>query len=226
MKRLCIMVLSLILALSLVPVQSFASEIIPSDKTGSITLTLKYDGKPIKDGSFSCIQVADVVSEDADYYFRQLLGDKSILRDGLPKADDMYQSLMEDRVFYILHKETRTNTTGTVKFEALEPGLYLILQEKPSEGFTAVSPFLVSVPYMDTDGTYKYDVDASVKAELYKEPETVPTTPTTQPTQPVEKLPQTGQTTWPIPLLASGGMMLFSLGWWLTFGRRKESGDA
>ena len=223
MKRFFIMVLSLILTLLMVPVQSFASEIIPPDKTGSITLTLKYDGKPIKDGSFSCVQVADVVNEEADYYFRQLLGDKSILREGLPKADEVYQALMKDRVFYILHKVTRTNTTGAVKFEDLEPGLYLILQETPSDGFTAVSPFLVSVPYLDADGTYKYDVDASVKAELYKEPETIPTTPTTKPTQPVEKLPQTGQTTWPIPLLASGGMMLFALGWWLTFGRRKDA---
>ena len=219
MKRAFAMVLSLILALSMMAFQGSASEVIPLNKTGSITLSLKYDGKPIKDGSFSCIQVADVVSEDADYYFRQLLGDKTMLRDGIPEANDMYRLVMDNPTFLIANKVSHTNTTGTVKFENLKPGLYLILQEKPSEGFTAVSPFLVSLPYMDDDG-YQYDVNASVKAELEHEPKTVPTVPTTKPS---EKLPQTGQTTWPIPLLASGGMALVALGWWMTFGRRKES---
>lgn len=37
-----------------------------------------------------------------------------------------------------------------------------------------------------------------------------------------QKLPQTGQLTWPIPVLTVSGMVLFSLGWWLCFGSRKE----
>lgn len=37
------------------------------------------------------------------------------------------------------------------------------------------------------------------------------------------KLPQTGQLTWPIPWLASSGMVLFAFGWWLFFGHRKDS---
>lgn len=34
------------------------------------------------------------------------------------------------------------------------------------------------------------------------------------------KLPQTGQLTWPIPIMTISGMVLFAVGWWLCFGRK------
>lgn len=34
------------------------------------------------------------------------------------------------------------------------------------------------------------------------------------------KLPQTGQLDWPIPWMAVSGMVLFTFGWWLCFGRK------
>jgi len=42
--------------------------------------------------------------------------------------------------------------------------------------------------------------------------------------KPSQKLPQTGQLTWPIPVLTVAGMVLFALGWWLCFDNRKGSG--
>jgi len=41
--------------------------------------------------------------------------------------------------------------------------------------------------------------------------------------KPPQKLPQTGQLTWPIPVLTVAGMVLFALGWWLCFDNRKGS---
>lgn len=38
-----------------------------------------------------------------------------------------------------------------------------------------------------------------------------------------EKLPLTGQLNWPIPFLAAGGLLLFALGWFLSFGRKRDS---
>ena len=223
MKRKLIMALVLILVLTMMPFQSFASEMIPPDKTGSITLTLQYNGEPIKDGYFSCIQVADVVREDANYYFRQLLEPDTVFRNGLPSVDDMYLLVYDNPTFFIAHKVSHTNTTGTVKFGGLKPGLYLIIQETASKGYTAAKPFLVSVPYK-MDGKYIYDVDATVKSELEPTTQTEPTVPPT--TIPDEKIPQTGQLTWPVPILAVGGMLLFMLGWWLIFGFRKENDNA
>lgn len=40
---------------------------------------------------------------------------------------------------------------------------------------------------------------------------------------PPSKLPQTGQLTWPIPVMVVAGLTLFALGWWLCFGNRKDS---
>ena len=39
---------------------------------------------------------------------------------------------------------------------------------------------------------------------------------------PPPKLPQTGQLTWPIPVMVVMGLTLFALGWWLCFGNRKD----
>ena len=40
---------------------------------------------------------------------------------------------------------------------------------------------------------------------------------------PPPRLPQTGQLTWPIPVMVVAGLTLFALGWWLCFGSRKDS---
>ena len=90
------------------------------------------------------------------------------------------------------------------------------MQNRAAEGYSKLSPFLVSVPYLE-EGRYVYDVTAAVKSELEREPETTP--PTTKPPQ---KLPQTGQLNWPVPVLATAGMMTLVFGWWLRGGRKKE----
>lgn len=115
----------------------------------------------------------------------------------------------------------RFEKQGTYYFTDLPTGLYLVVQEKAAEKYGTMSPFLISVPYMH-DGEYQYTVTANVKTELKKETE--PTKPSSTEEKPSGgKLPQTGQLTWPIPWLASGGMLLFALGWWLCFGNRKDS---
>ncbi len=49
------------------------------------------------------------------------------------------------------------------------------------------------------------------------------TDPNSSTTQSGEKLPLTGQLNWPIPFLAAGGLLLFALGWFLSFGRKRDS---
>ena len=59
-----------------------------------------------------------------------------------------------------------------------------------------------ALPMYDGSG-YVYDVEATPKVEVEKEPETEEPT-TTKPPQIPEKLPQTGQNNWPIPVLCCG----------------------
>ena len=52
---------------------------------------------------------------------------------------------------------------------------------------------------------------------------TPPATPSEPPKPDEPKLPQTGQLNWPIPVLTAAGLLLFSIGWFLRFGKRKDS---
>ena len=97
---------------------------------------------------------------------------------------------------------------GEIAFTGLELGLYLLVQHKAAKGYETAAPFLVSVP-MEEDGVLRYDVDASPKVELEKEPEPTSTTPPA-PTDP--RLPYTGQLNWPVPVLTVLGLGLLALG--------------
>ena len=106
---------------------------------------------------------------------------------------------------------------GKVKFTGLELGLYLLVQQEAAPGFKKVNPFLVSVP-QNVDGHYVYDVDTAPKNLPGLETE-----PTTQPTKPGGKLPQTGQTNWPVPVMATVGMLLVMGGLCLKASARKKT---
>lgn len=53
-------------------------------------------------------------------------------------------------------------------------------------------------------------------------PEEPPTTDIPPELPPTTNLPQTGLLQWPIPVMAILGLVLFSLGWWESFGRREH----
>lgn len=131
---------------------------------------------------------------------------------------------------------------GTVFFDQLELGIYLIVQAEESDTYEAITPFLVTVP-MEEDGEWTYEIDAAPKVGIV----TSSNTDTEDPTEPEESsgtqppstsstpgtsdmsstpsdlsspsspssptLPQTGQLNWPIPVLAVADILLFAFGW-------------
>ena len=213
MKKLFALLCALALLASLAP-DAHAQDYIRMDQPGSITLELRFQDEPVIGGTFSCTKVADVVDEDGNLYFQTLV-EAVICREGIPAVSDMERLVQENRDFFSGEKRTVTNETGTVVFENLLPGLYLIAQDTEAQGYSKINAFLVSVPYM-VDGVYVYDVTARTKTALEQEvPET--TVPDDD-----EKLPQTGQLNWPVPVLAAGGLVVFVLGWYLRFGRKKD----
>ena len=100
-----------------------------------------------------------------------------------------------------------------------------MVQTKAANGYEAVKPFLVSVP-MNENGTYAYDVDATPKMSTLTETEPTHSTPTTPTTSVEPTLPQTGQLSWPVPVLAMFGLLLFSIGWAPRFGKGKKTHEA
>ena len=228
MKRILPLLIALAL-LATIPLSVCAHDYVDLSKKGSITLTLNYDGAPITGGRFTCVRVADVMEYDGNYCYQMLL-EGQIYTDAasIPSAEEIYRdTVLNNTTFFEDYKITHTNQTGTVTFLNLQPGLYLIINATAIPGYSQMNPFLVSLPYLE-DGTYLYDVNASVKSELEKEPEptTAPTSPSgSTPTTP-SKLPQTGQLTWPVPVMASTGMLLIAIGWALCFGKKKDDYEA
>lgn len=92
----------------------------------------------------------------------------------------------------------QTDTSGTVIFRDLTPGLYLMIRTKPAPENTAYisEPFLVSIPTV-VNGTAAYQVVAEPK---YRWDTTSPE-PTVPPSTPNSSLPQTGQLWWPLPVM-------------------------
>ena len=218
MKRIVKLLFALCLLAGLCT-QVFAQPVPDLSQTGTIRIVLQKGEEPVAGGTLTLYRVGQIHNEDENYSF--------VLTDAFARAGeslaDLQASGLADRLFAYAQKEklpgvtAAVDTSGAVSFSDLELGLYLIVQEQPAPGWNAVSPFLVSVPYLQ-DGTYVYIVDASPKVE----PEKAPPTEPTQPDDP--KLPQTGALNGLVPLMAVGGMLLLFIGVLLCSRRRRGQG--
>lgn len=181
----------------------------------SIEVVVKYNGKYIDDGELTAVRVGYVDRSEA--VFKRITDHKTVTDIGKQKAVSAMIEYYNDNKSK-LDTMTVDVSEGIALFEDIPTGLYLIYQHDAADGYNNLAPFLVTVPYT-VDGEPVYDVTVSAKPELKREPKK----PTTPSRVTVTKLPQTGQLTWPVPVLAISGMSLFVLGWWLCFGRRKDS---
>ena len=213
MKRILYFLLIAALLCSL-SMQTFAA----TNGECSVEVIVEYQGTKITGGELIAIRVGYPDFETGS--FRQMTDSAEIKDIGKPEAvTQMLKYHSDTKNSYTFDVYTAEVKNGKAIFDKIPMGLYLIYQQKPASGYNNLSPFLVTVPY---DG--KQDVTSISKPELKKEPKNP--TETTTPGKggsTGNKLPQTGQLTWPIPWLASSGMLLFALGWWLCFSRRKDS---
>lgn len=217
-KRICLLI-AVILLLAL-PVSVFAHPVPETDRTDcSIEAVLSYDGKPVTGGELTAIRVGYIFEENGDFSFRRFVDDQPVEDVQSPatvtELEQLYRAQPEHPQFTV--SKAAVDAEGKARFENLATGLYLVLQDTASPGYTPIKPFLVSLPYLQ-DGEYRYSVDSSVKTELERQPEA--TEP--EPTDPPGKLPQTGQLNWPIPVLAVAGLGFLLLGFVIRFSSRKD----
>lgn len=225
-------IFSLILALALLSALALsvsAHEVPDVTRQGSVAISMRYQGEPVPGGTLTLYRVAEVKTADGDYFFEYTADFAGC---SIP-VEELDSAGLPAELARIAKEKGLTGTTVTVdaegkaKFSELELGLYLVVQEQAAEGFKKINPFLVSVPRND-DGHYVYDVDTAPKN--LPGPETEPTEPTTQPTEPTKPdgpgLPQTGQTNWPIPVLAVAGLLLLTAGVCLYIGEKRKGHEA
>lgn len=208
MKRLVSMALALLVMASLlVPVNA-------ADK-GSIEILVKYNGTNITGGDLIAVRVGYVDPEKN--IFRKFITNSEITDLGksatVTQLQNFYTAYKANFKFDVYKTEVKN---GSAKFSNIPQGLYLVYQETAASGYDKLPAFLVTLPY---EG--KLDVSVASKTALQLQP----TKPGTSggSSGGSSKLPQTGQLTWPVPVLAAGGMALFALGWWLCFGRKEDS---
>ncbi len=195
----------------------FAAEIPDVDRECSATFTMKYADEVVGGGELMLYLVGDVAENNGDYFF-EASGKFAESGEELSNLEDpelaarLLAFAQSNEVSPEVSKKIDSN--GKVSFEKLKVGLYLVAQQKPATGFEPISPYLISLPYLE-DGVYKYDLDAEPKTELVEAPTTV--------TEPDSDIPQTGQLWWPVPMLVCGGLALVIVGFVLI--RRKKSDE-
>ncbi len=211
----CIALLLAVWLLCSLPAAAYAHETPDESQRGAITVEMEYDGKAITGGTLTAYRVGRIQEEDGNYCFVKTPA-MAAFSGGY---DDISTPTLAEEVaaFVRTHgvhaSATAENKDGKAVFSNLELGLYLLVQSEASDGYEPLKPFLVSVP-MREDGHYVYEVNAEGKFQLHPQP---------QPTKPAEStLPDTGQRNWPIPALALLGLLLFSAGWILRFGKKQD----
>lgn len=199
---------------------AFAYDVPDLSRQGSIQVTMRHGEDAVGGGSLTLYRVGAVQEDDGNYGFaltEDFSGSGASLEE--VQSSELAGTLADYAAGQGLSGTTaEIGQDGTASFDALEPGLYLLVQDEAAGGYEKAEPFLVSVPLLE-DGAYVYDVDASPKVGELTEsaPPVEPVTPE-PPAGP--KLPQTGQLNWPVPVLAVLGLALFSVGWVLRFGKK------
>lgn len=222
MKCIIKQIFSLLLVLSLLgaSITAYAYEEPDSSKTGSISVTMSYDGAAVPGGAMTLYRAGEISEVDGNYCF---VPAGSFVNYGETFENFSSTELAVSLAAYasannLTGKTVLIGDDGRANAEGLELGLYLVVQTNAADGYEAVTPFLVSIPAYD-HGVYVYDIDATPKLSTLKETKPTYTTPT-KPTG--STLPQTGQLNWPVPILAALGLLLFLLGWALHFGKRER----
>lgn len=197
MKK-CVISLMLVLTILSVPLTASAQPVLDLTRRGSITITMRYQNKPVSGGSLNAYQVGSVQEDNGNYSFVPV----KALQDRISKFWDIQSPALAGTLAKyaalkklppVTAKPAAIGKNGTAVFSNLEPGLYLVVYDSPDH--KKCEPFLVSLPYLE-DGAYRYDVDASPKVRF------VPPTGGGG----GGKLPQTGQLWWPVPVLVCAGL--------------------
>lgn len=170
-RLLAVLLAALFLLSSAVPVCAAGDTVVDWTKTGKVSVTLKVsDGEAVSGAEITLYLVADAKSEKSNLIYSYTESFKGC---GIPESD-LYQAesasklekyAAENSIAGTVTKETGPD--GSVRFEGLALGLYLVVQTGSVEGFSDCTPFFAALPYCDEQGWY-YEVDATPKTDVIR----------------------------------------------------------
>ena len=210
----------LVMPLTAIPASAAENEFPDLDRTGSLSITYKYynektgETKPVSGGnSVGLFKVADVIVDNG---FKFKLDDRFASVGEIPATSEeldivnmdlaeAMEKIAKDYDFDVPSQETDAN--GRVSFDGLEVGMYLVMQDAKGKGDNRyeLTPFLLTIPYRNADGSLTYDISADTKpVGIFKEQVPPPTPP--------RRIPQTGQLWWPVAALGAAGVLFVVMG--------------
>jgi len=214
----CLLLLGLLTAMAGMPAYAESPDL---DRTGSITISMRSDGRAISGGSLVLYHVADIVAQGDGFayvYTEDFSGCTASLEN--PGSEETIRAVEQYcHQHGLAGTELLIGSDGTVSAGNLRLGIYMLVQGKTAAGFEAITPFLVTIPCQQGQALV-YDIDASPKLAARSEPTPTPAV-TTPPNK--EPIPQTGQLWWPVPVMAGFGLLLIVMGVYFRRSGRNEA---
>lgn len=145
--------------------------IVDFNKKGTISITLKDpdDINRIKGAEITIYHVATVSSKNNKLVYTY----NDTIKDCKGDLSDLTNESLTSEINKCITDEALpsqkklTNNEGTVKFENLELGLYLVKQTNNVEGYSNIDPFLVNIP-KELDNKWTYDIKAEPKTDIIR----------------------------------------------------------
>lgn len=169
-RRSLTFLLAFLLCVVCLPVNALARGLVDVDHPASITL--KYD---LSDVAFYLYRVADV-SENGDF---SLVGDfASYAVDPAGQDSEGWRALADTLAGYAQRDGLEplysgsTDQDGKLAFSGLNTGLYLVMGESSEKDEVTYTPMsaLISLPGLDEDDEWIYDVTSKVKYDSKEKP--------------------------------------------------------
>lgn len=197
----------------MVPAYAYSSRI-DIQKETSLTVFFQTTDTSCSNAAFRLYHIANV-SDTATFILTEEFQNAEIPFQSL--TEEQWKTLAQELLDYISKVKTgimpmaeqKTDEVGKTTFSGLTTGLYLVVGESYStdNGTYLPVPFLVSLPGKNAENEWEYEREAIVKYM---------TASVSEPS----KLPQTGESWNPIPLLAMSGS-LFVI-WKISHSRKKK----
>lgn len=138
-------------------------------KKGSIEIILEEDiNNKIKGAEITLYHIADVKEIDNNLVFslKSELSECNINLDDLAD-NDLVHEISKCNIEATKKQVSITNTSGIVKFDDLDLGLYLVKQTKSVKEYSDIDSFLVELPKVE-EKSWIYDIKSKPKTDIYK----------------------------------------------------------
>ena len=169
MKRIKIILLSILMLYS-TNIYALEGNTIDFNSKGSIEIILneKTDNEKIEGAEILLYKVADAKSENHNLMFEyidELKSCNASLNDleTKSKSEEIEKCINEN----IKSLKQITDINGTVKYNDLDLGLYLVKQNNIVEGFSKIDSFLVMIPKI-VNNKWIYDIKSTPKTDIIR----------------------------------------------------------